>query len=35
MSQYAAGIVLYNSDVNRLKENIDAVSSQVKAGLLL
>lgn len=28
--QYAAGIVLYNPELNRLKQNLDAVSSQVK-----
>ena len=30
MNQYAAGIVIYNPDLIRLKENIDAVSPQVK-----
>ena len=30
MLNYVAGIVLYNPDLNRLKENIDAVVSQVK-----
>lgn len=30
MEQYAAGIVLYNPDIKRLKENLDAVCKQVK-----
>lgn len=30
MMHYAAGIVLYNPDVRRLKENLDAVSIQVE-----
>lgn len=30
MEQYAAGIVLYNPDVKRLKENLDAVCGQVE-----
>lgn len=30
MDQYAAGIVLYNPDIKRLKENLDAVYKQVK-----
>lgn len=30
MESYAAGIVLYNPDITRLKENLDAVTSQVK-----
>lgn len=30
MESYAAGIVLYNPDIMRLKENLDAVSSQVQ-----
>lgn len=30
MEPYAAGIVLYNPDIGRLKKNLDAVSSQVK-----
>lgn len=30
MEQYAAGIVLYNPDITKLKENIDAISFQVK-----
>lgn len=30
MEYYAAGIVLYNPDIMRLKENLDAVSSQVQ-----
>lgn len=30
MEEYAAGIVLYNPDLKRLKENLDAVSIQVK-----
>lgn len=30
MEQYAAGIVLYNPDIKRLKENVDAVCKQVK-----
>lgn len=29
MENYAAGIVLYNPEINRLKENLDAVSQQV------
>lgn len=29
-SNYAAGIVLYNPEIKRLKENLDAVSSQVE-----
>ena len=30
MESYAAGIVLYNPDITRLKENLDAVTPQVK-----
>lgn len=30
MEQYAAGIVMYNPDIKRLKENLDAVYKQVK-----
>lgn len=30
MESYAAGIVLYNPDIDRLKENLEAVSQQVK-----
>lgn len=30
MSQYAAGIVLYNPKENRLKENLDAICNQVE-----
>lgn len=30
MKQFAAGIVLYNPDLNRLKDNISAISMQVK-----
>lgn len=30
MEQYAAGIVLYNPDIKRLKENLDAVCGQVE-----
>lgn len=30
MEPYAAGIVLYNPDIGRLKKNLDAISSQVK-----
>ena len=30
MESYAAGIVLYNPDIARLKENLEAVTSQVK-----
>lgn len=30
MSQYAAGIVLYNPKKNRLKENLDAICNQVE-----
>lgn len=30
MVQYAAGIVLYNPDINRLEKNLEAICSQVK-----
>lgn len=30
MGQYAAGIVLYNPEKERLKENLDAVCEQVE-----